>query len=383
MFIKCLKTGEEFQALKGEWNQLLYKSRSNNIFLTWEWLYTWWEIFKDRDKELMIITIRDGDNELLCIAPFIRNRVRHLGFIPAHQIRFLATGEDERDEICSDYLDIIVREGEKEDQLLQLLFEFLLKMNEWDEILLENLREDSVAFRFLNNLKGNNLKKLVDQKGQGLYLELTHKWSDLMMSLSNTQRYKIKRTLRELEGLGQLRFEIVMDEEGLDKTFKDLTELHQKRWRKKGKPGVFSSHKFTSFHSAITKSLLHNGCLMMANLIINNRPLGVLYNICYNGSVLFYQSGIDTTLSRDNQWIKPGLALHALAIKRAIELGCREYDFLPGETGSYKGQWTPKMRNIYNIGLRRKDLKTNTLSALRYTKGLLKTFYRKGQGIFT
>ena len=33
---------EGFRSLKETWNNLLRESSDNNIFLTWEWLFTWW-----------------------------------------------------------------------------------------------------------------------------------------------------------------------------------------------------------------------------------------------------------------------------------------------------------------------------------------------------
>src|SRR2546427_4482076 len=45
-----------FEKLREEWNELLQASASNCLFLTWEWLYTWWKHLSE-DRRLFIITV--------------------------------------------------------------------------------------------------------------------------------------------------------------------------------------------------------------------------------------------------------------------------------------------------------------------------------------
>src|SRR5437867_20023 len=57
--IDRISTDIEFTALKEEWNSLLTESGSNEISLTWEWLYTWWKVFRDDSRRLLILAVRD------------------------------------------------------------------------------------------------------------------------------------------------------------------------------------------------------------------------------------------------------------------------------------------------------------------------------------
>ena len=65
---------EEFQALKEQWNLLLEQCSDNNIFLAWEWLFTWWQYFGN-DKKLRILLIKEGNN-IIGIAPFMLTTYR-------------------------------------------------------------------------------------------------------------------------------------------------------------------------------------------------------------------------------------------------------------------------------------------------------------------
>src|SRR5258708_28460269 len=58
----------EFDSLRGEWNALLRRSAMDSVFLRWEWMRTWWDIF-NRNRKLFILTIRFNDR-LVGLAPF-------------------------------------------------------------------------------------------------------------------------------------------------------------------------------------------------------------------------------------------------------------------------------------------------------------------------
>jgi len=61
--------------------------------------------------------------------------------------------------------------------------------------------------------------------------------------------------------------------------------------------------------------------------------------------VLVYQSGRKPDTPRD---VRPGIVLHALAIRAAIEAGYQEYDFLGGEA-QYKAQLSLARRPLVQV----------------------------------
>ena len=76
MEAKIVSSIEVLRDLKGEWNELLAKSKSNTIFLTWEWAYSWAECFVNGDRELFVICLYDDGNRPIGIAPWYRIGVR-------------------------------------------------------------------------------------------------------------------------------------------------------------------------------------------------------------------------------------------------------------------------------------------------------------------
>jgi hypothetical protein len=72
----------------------------------------------------------------------LRRTVRRFG-MPFRRIEFLASGEDEADEICSDYLDFIVH-PDRARAALEAMFDYLLKESApWDELLVTDIAGES------------------------------------------------------------------------------------------------------------------------------------------------------------------------------------------------------------------------------------------------
>ena len=62
--VKPISTTIEFAAIRDEWNDLLQASDSDTIFLTWEWAFSWWEIFHEANMDLFILIVRERCSQL-------------------------------------------------------------------------------------------------------------------------------------------------------------------------------------------------------------------------------------------------------------------------------------------------------------------------------
>ena len=73
--VKCIQDHASFRSLEHGWNGLLQESTANTIFLTWEWLYTWFRHLNG-DRRLCILSISQGE-ETIGLIP--RRQSAHLG----------------------------------------------------------------------------------------------------------------------------------------------------------------------------------------------------------------------------------------------------------------------------------------------------------------
>jgi CelD/BcsL family acetyltransferase involved in cellulose biosynthesis len=374
VIIEKITTLDGFKSLAPIWNNLLENSASNTLTLTHEWLSTWWEVFGE-GRELYILLVFVG-NELIGIAPMLKRTIQHYGVLPFRRLEFLASGEDEADEICSDYLDFILKRGREQEALEKILHHIHEEDTDWDEVLLTDISGDSPNLPLLKSLcetRGTRLQTMRDELC--VYVRLPNSWDELLKNLKKSFRQKINRDRRAFAGYdGELK--IIKTAEGFEEGFEALVELHQARWLSKGMPGVFSSEKFARFHRLFAQKAIANDWLRLLVAFKEGKPIAAIYNFIHNKKVHSYQSGFKAD---DSGLHSPVILLRGFAIEDAIASGCQEYDFLKGREGSYKFEWLPETRNILQLRLAQSRTKealynttTKVIDGLRNIKRSLK-----------
>src|SRR5919202_6874192 len=121
---------DQCQNLTEDWSRLLAQSKSDTIFLTWEWLYSWARIFLDARRKLFILSVQEK-NEVIGLAPWYIDRFK-IGPFCGYEIVPLGAPET-----GSDYLDVIVKRG-REKEVANCLYDFLYgeAVSVWDRLAL-------------------------------------------------------------------------------------------------------------------------------------------------------------------------------------------------------------------------------------------------------
>jgi CelD/BcsL family acetyltransferase involved in cellulose biosynthesis len=342
--VEKVTTRQGLEQLEKDWNLVLRESASDNLMLTWEWMANWWDVF-GQGRELHILLVRDGER-VIGIAPLLMRVVRHCGVLLYRRLEFLASGEDEADEICSEYLDFIIKKG-SEPEVLGAIFEYLLKHERsWDEILLSDIPQESPNLPLLEKLCGAyGIRQCITRRQTAVYLSLPSDWESFFNGLRSNLRRKIRRDRRAVK-LNGGKLHVIDQLEELEEHFEFLIRLHQSRWTSRGKPGVFASEKFTRFHRSVAPKLLSKGWLKLFVLSLSAKPISALYNFTYNNRMHYYQGGF---IREGNLISSPGVLIHSYAIEKAIEEGFSEYDFMKGEVGSYKTNWGGQTRYLVEL----------------------------------
>ena len=344
--VEKVTTRADFAALESEWNELLCHSASNAITLTHQWLLTWWDVF-GQDRELNLIVVREGEL-LIGIAPFLRRAVRRFG-LPFRRLEFLASGEDERDEICSDYLDFLLR-TEHEEAALGAILDSVLNENDWDEMVLTDIAGESPHLALLQKLTATRgLKMETTREQMCIFVALPATREQLLAGVSGQNRKRIAKDRRTFAQNGA-RVQKIETLKEWQANFEVLVNLHQSRWISRGEPGSFSSEKFLRFHRELAPRMIAQNWLQLWILWQNDQPLAALYDFVYNRKIFYYQSG----MAPENGAIRsPSLLLRDFALEDAIGAGLTECDFLKGEIGSYKFGWGGQTRPIVQVRLAR------------------------------
>lgn len=372
LIVNKITTDTAFKDLQEEWNALLQQSQNNDITLTWEWLHTWWEVFKDKSRRLMILSVRDSNRRLVGIAPFQIREVRPYPFLPKINIlEFLASGEDEVDEICTDYLNFIVRRG-LEEKVIPCILEYLVNdlADDWDEVVLDCILGASENLKYLRAAaEALRLGYREIDKGPCYYITLPGSWDEFLNGLKTMKR-EFRYDLKKLSSLGNVTYKGVEKAEELEEGLRTFSELHQRRWVGKGEAGAFSSEKFLLFHKKYASLALKNGWLQLRFLLLDGVPLAALYNFRYNRKIYFYQSATDT---QTHKTVSSGSLVLGYCIQECISNGMKEFDFLLGDT-PYKKRWTEAFRDLKTIRISSEKTKIKGIRAVDMSIGYFKRF---------
>lgn len=365
LILKKVDTLQEFKELRDSWDRLLEETSNPNIFLTWEWLYTWWE-FYSAGYQLFILLALDQNENLSGIAPFCLARISP---IRIKVLRFLGT-----EEVCSDHLDFILKKG-REKEALALFFKFLEENSkEWDLLEFTDMPEDSFSLPFVQTLaEKNRLSFSSDPWTVCPYVVLPNSWEDLLEVLSRKARKDIKYQLKLLKEHSDVLHSTVENKDEVIPKMEELFFLHGKRWSALGEQGVFQRERFNRFHKKIAQLFFDQGWLLISYLSTKDKIIALYYNFIYSNRVYYYQSGFDP----DWKDFSPGTASITLTIQAAISKGIKEFDFLRGEA-QYKYKWTEKERKNLKVLVWNKNFRStiykNFLSFLTNSKKLIKRY---------
>jgi CelD/BcsL family acetyltransferase involved in cellulose biosynthesis len=338
--VEIVTDERHFAALRTPWNALLRESRSDCVFLTWEWLHTWWVHLRG-DLSLHILLVWDG-GKLVGIAPLARSR----GALPwLSRLEFLGTGF-----AGSDYLDFIAP-PELELPVARAIADALNTSSQ--ALRLDHLLPDSIAASSLvDPLAAKTWTTLQAAAGTCPYIPLDgQSWDSYLASIGAAHRANFRRRLRGLDRHFTVRFARASTDDERREGLETLIRLHNRRWDTRGGSTAFPTTDCRAFHYAATHLALQSGWLRLYELRLNDEIAAATYCFSYNGRCYFYQGAFDDRYQQHSV----GLVAMGLTIKAAIEEGAREFDMLFG-VESYKWLWARHARPLHRIDLFPSDL---------------------------
>jgi CelD/BcsL family acetyltransferase involved in cellulose biosynthesis len=360
----------ELEALVPAWRALLGRAAHAEPVLTPLWLLAWWRVFGDADgRALQAVAVEEG-GDLVALVPLARRLAAHRRAIPTRRLELLASGEDEADEIGSDYVGALVASG-REAEVAEIVAQALGRralVDDWDELRMPAMNgEDAFVPALAARLGDEGCVVSVDAYAQCPHVPLPSSWDDYLRALGSSRRYVVVRSLRALEawaGPGGWERRVARTPEELTEGVRILHDLHAERWTAAGRSGVFASRRFARFHDEVMPRMLageDGTSLELSWLSVHGRPIAAAYNVVYREKVYFYQSGRSVDVPKG---VRPGIALHALALRASIEAGRREYDFLAG-TSRYKCDLGLAMRPLVTLRAVAPSLRARAVEVVR------------------
>lgn len=333
----CIEDARLLDALRAEWTALLEQSGADCLFLTWEWLATWWKHLAE-GRRLHLLSIR-RDGELIGLVPLALRPAQPGRLLPFRALEFMGMGP-----IGSDYLDVIAR-PQDEAEVVQTLAEYLQQ----HRYVLEFQRVDAASPRLkalMHRLERHGWHTRATPTDGCPYIPLQgHDWKSYLATVSRAHRANVNRRLRKLnETFGSVEFRAVQSEAERHEAFTLFLRLHQLRWSGKERSNAFTGPGTLAFHTEFSRMALERGWLRLFLLRLDGEAVASTYSFCYRNTFYYYQAGYDPKYAQHSV----GLATLALALRHAIEEGVTRYDMLHGNQG-YKDLWTDSGRPVSRV----------------------------------
>ena len=325
--------------LRRQWGELMELSLSDTIFLTWEWVSAWWEAY-GIPGELNILLAFDEKDVLRGIAPLRRRTIRRYGR-DYPTLSFIGDGSAD-----SDYLDFVIRAGDEAVVLEAFSGYWQDQLRRGTLLTLNTIPDSSPNLPVLREL-GNRSGMVWSETAEPCsVVRMAGDWQAYLKQLAPRFRTKVRSVLRNLESRSEASFSFCERADELDRLLPALFDLHQRRWAKASKPGVFRGEQKRLFYRLLSPLLLERGWLGFSSVEWNGQIISSQYGFRYRNRYLQLQEGYDPACEHLN----PGAGLRAWSIQQLLKDGVTEYDFLGG-TGRHKSDWGAVVTLSKNIVL--------------------------------
>lgn len=320
-----LKNVPDLSDLEPLWRQLEAQAKAS-FFTSWSWIGCWLRGLAPEIKPQLLCAISDG--EVVGLGVLVSHRGRRLKVVPTRCLHLHATGEPSVDDITIEHNGLLTHHRDSED-IAAAMYKYLLRRSrDWDQLVLPGLSSHP---NLGSPLASDLVLKEQVKKSYIVDLQTVRQRSgDYLGLLSSNTRSQIRRALKTYEELGPLKLTEAENVETARAFLAGLKALHERHWATRGEAGVFANPSFEAFHAKLIEVNFPHGNIQLLRVQAGKHDIGYLYSFVYRGRVLFYQSGFDYQLIKNNS--RPGLVAHTLSVQHNAHLGHQTYDFMAGET---------------------------------------------------
>ncbi len=337
--IEIMTTEERFFELGHLWNSFLEECGVKSVFLTWEYLKNWWEVYGG-EYQLYVVLMKDESGQLLGIAPlmigrghtFPRRAFRHLTFIGG-------LGDS-----LSEYQDLIVRPGYEQRFIQAVVHTVFTEIEtEWDLLFLPLMDETSATLiHFVAELPKRNCHMVQLTSRSAPHIPLPGSWDEFIKAKSKNFKKQFNNQWNRLHKKHDVEWLEAGKDIEVGAAMKIVSSLNRERWGSEG--DTFKSAEFSQFHERLANDFLAKNWLYLRLLKVDGTYAAARYDFVYADKLWNYQNGWLPELAN----LSLGKLMIGDCVRWCINQGLDEYDFLAGET-DYKRSWATKTRQLVTM----------------------------------
>ncbi len=334
--VEAIRSLAELDALGGEWNELLTRSRNRSAFLSFEWIRAWVQAYLADESELFVLLVKN-DGSLFGLAPW--RIVRRKGVLfPLRRIEFLGA-----EGAASDHLDVICKAG-KEENVVSSIYGFLYGEGRalWDTLRLSDLQATSALIP--------HLMKCVDRDGKYVSVapssycpqfRLPASADELLQSKSHKHRRNFTRDWERFLASGTVEFERISGNgTRLLESFESIYGFHEANYG--------NNPRIRALFEALFSRPGGEDLCRIDVVRVDGVLLGGFIQLAMADRIGLYVVAIDREAGGSATRVVPMLLRHVL--EGAVADGIEVYDFLRG-VEQYKLFWANEISTAFSIDL--------------------------------
>ena len=341
----------DFERLRREWDALHKQGTEQDPFLTCDWFSAWWRAFAGQRTLYLVVARQQG---LLCaVLPMMLERTWRHG-VPLRRLAALANDH-------TPHFDLI-RSCDNEQLHRAIWNHFMTLKEQWDLLDFPCLSADSTTSdRFARLADEHSVQhKFWMQAPQSPWIILESSWKRYVESRSAGFRKSLRRKMRRLGDLGEVRLETVTSGDKLEQGLTDGMRIEAEGWKGANHTAILSQPAVTAFYTELATTMAGRGQLRLHFLTLDDVRIAFDYSIVANQFLYSLKAGHSHTHAR----YSPGTVMLALIVERAHEQGLAGVDLL-GDADEFKMHWTDTTRTHQWLHCYSNSLRGRLLHAIK------------------
>lgn len=323
-----LDSFDQLPELGIRWDDLVRSSRADHIFLTLEWLATWWKYY-GTNRELFLAVVKDN-RKVLAIAPLMNTTYKLFG-VKLRKMEFVGTPS-------ADYHGFILTR--RSPMCVKAVLDCLNDYSAtWDCVELKGIPENAETASALRTIPDDLLRFKERVLDICPFVPLFDTFEEQFRRLGRTTRKRLRQWGRQLRKDHRVEFKIYDDIGSVKEMMQTFFRLHQLRWQSRGYPGLFANQTSRDFQLEVAKRFAEKGWLRLCFLIADDEAISAVHAFEYGQKLYCYMTGFDPRYAEYGV----GHLAYLHLTKYCIEKGLKELDLLRGEY-PHKNRWKPLIR---------------------------------------
>jgi CelD/BcsL family acetyltransferase involved in cellulose biosynthesis len=282
--IEWISSEVRFLDLRADWSRVVDQDGRSHPFLEWDWVHTWWQVYKKSNQSLRIGLLKQN-NAIVGILPFLHTSQKH-GGLNLGVVSFLGAGE-----VSPPWLDVIGREDIWASAPLEVV-SAAIRTAQWHMLDLTPVLPDSIFSRhLLRAFDRRNVEAAMADASPAI--SLRGGFEEWLSDIGPSTRKDMRR--KRACFLSDHNFEIIEHSRSADvaANISKLAQLNRARLTSLGKVGAFHSTSFEEFHSIMMPILADHSACQIYELKWAGRTVA-MQAYFGNGSTRYsYLSGLD------------------------------------------------------------------------------------------